>query len=348
MFYHVKDLQFNARVSAPDPRFANLLLQQFGGPNGELKAAMQYFVQAFGAKEPYPDKYDLLMDIATEEFSHLEIVGATIQMLLAGVNGKLKDAADESEIMKIMGGKASKENVIHEAMTNPHFLIESGGGPMVTDSRGIPWSGTYVNANGDLTVDLRSNMGAEARAKIVYEYLMKFTDDPYVKETLRFLMTREVAHFQMFDAALQTIQPNFPPGVLQGDPKHSNTYFNMSNGANVRGPWNEGVSPGLGEVWRYIEDPIDHVVMTNGLLDQEIDGTKRTKETVAELNEMLSKQRSEEVVSATPTGENQWSTYQGPSDGESRTPTDEGTSKRRRSTPGSGSAKSKPSSKNSN
>jgi Mn-containing catalase len=340
MFYHVKDLQFNARVSAPDPRFANLLLQQFGGPNGELKAAMQYFVQAFGAKDPYPDKYDLLMDIATEEFSHLEIVGATIQMLLTGVNGKLKDAADESEIMKIMGGKASKENVIHEAMSNPHFLIESGGGPMVTDSRGIPWSGTYVNANGDLTVDLRSNMGAEARAKIVYEYLMKFTDDPYVKETLRFLMTREIAHFQMFEAALQTIQPNFPPGVLQGDPKHSNTYFNMSNGADIRGPWNEGVSPGLGEVWRYISDPIDHVISTNGLVNQDADGTRRTEETVQELNETLSKQRSEEVISATPSGENQWSTYTESPDLESRTPGDETPTKRKRTTPGSAKSKS--------
>lgn len=309
MFYHVKDLQFNARVSAPDPRFANLLLQQFGGPNGELKAAMQYFVQAFGAKEPYPDKYDLLMDIATEEFSHLEIVGATIQMLLSGVNGKLKDAADESEIMKLLGGKASKENVIHDAMSNPHFLIESGGGPMVTDSRGIPWSGTYVNANGDLTVDLRSNMGAESRAKIVYEYLMKFTDDPYVKETLRFLMTREIAHFQMFDAALQTIAPNFPPGVLQGDPRYGNTYFNMSNGQEMRGPWNEGVSPQLGEVWNYIDDPIAHVASTNGLLDQQIQGTERTESVVQKMNEELSKERSAEVVAATPMGEKQWSSY---------------------------------------
>src|SRR4051812_50226198 len=119
MFYHVKDLQFNARVSAPDPAFARLLLQQFGGPNGELKAALQYFVQAFGAKDPYPDKYDMLMDIATEEFSHLEIVGATIQMLLSGVNGKLKYAADESEIMKLLGGKAAKENVIHDALAIP-------------------------------------------------------------------------------------------------------------------------------------------------------------------------------------------------------------------------------------
>src|SRR3546814_10793400 len=70
MFHHFKELQFNARVSGPDPRFATLLLEQFGGGNGELKAAMQYFVQAFSVRQPYPDKYDLLMDIATEELSH--------------------------------------------------------------------------------------------------------------------------------------------------------------------------------------------------------------------------------------------------------------------------------------
>lgn len=344
MFYHVKDLQFNARVSNPDPRFANLLLQQFGGPNGELKAAMQYFVQAFSAKQPYPDKYDLLMDIATEEFSHLEIVGATIQMLLSGVNGKLKDAADEAEIMNIMGGKASKENVIHEAMSNPHFLLESAGGPMVTDSRGVPWSGTYVNANGDLTVDLRSNIAAESRAKIVYEYLMKFTDDPYVKETLKFLMTREIAHFQMFEAALQTIQPNFPPGVLQGDPRFSNTYFNMSNGSEIRGPWNEGVSPELGEVWRYVHDPIEHVAATNGLMDQDIEGTRRTLETVQELDEKLSTVRSREIKTATPTGENQWSRYENPS-AESQSENDEHSTRARQKSPGSASGKTKSASK---
>jgi Mn-containing catalase len=316
MFYHVKDLQFNARVSGPDPRFANLLLQQFGGPNGELKAAMQYFVQAFSAKEPYPDKYDLLMDIATEEFSHLEIVGATIQMLLSGVNGKLKDAADEAEIMELLRGKAAKENVIHEAMVNPHFLVESAGGPVLTDSHGIPWNGTYVNANGDLTVDLRSNIAAESRAKIVYEYLMKFTDDPYVKDTLTFLMTREVAHFQMFQAALETIQPNFPPGILQADPRHSNTYFNMSSGQEARGPWNEGTSPQLGETWRYIEDPIAHVESTNGLIDQNIEGTDRTDALIQKINKDLSRERSEEIKAATTEGENQWSQYVLSGDGE--------------------------------
>lgn len=309
MFYHVKDLQFNARVSRPDPVFANMLLQQFGGPNGELKAALQYFVQAFGAKDPYPDKYDMLMDIATEEFSHLEIVGATIQMLLAGVNGKLKDDADEAEIMKLLEGKAARENVIHDAMVNPHFLLESAGTPILTDSRGIPFSGTYINANGDLSVDLRSNMGAESRAKIVYEYLMKFTDDPYVKETLKFLMTREVAHFQMFEAALETIQPNFPPGARQADPRYSNIYFNMSSGAEVRGPWNDGVSTKLQETWQYIEDPIAHVESTTGLVDQPIAGTDRTEALVEKISRDLARERSEEVLATTPTGENQWSEY---------------------------------------
>ena len=84
MFYHSKELQFNARVSRPDPRFAALMLEQFGGGNGELSAAMQYFVQAFGCRKPFPDKYDMLMDIAAEELGHLEIVGATVQMLLKG------------------------------------------------------------------------------------------------------------------------------------------------------------------------------------------------------------------------------------------------------------------------
>ncbi|MBF9254581.1 manganese catalase family protein [Pontibacter sp. 172403-2] len=309
MFYHVKELQFNARVSKPDPKFASLLLEQFGGANGELKAAMQYFVQAFPARQPHPDKYDLLMDIATEEFSHLEIVGATIQMLLGGISGELKKSAEESEIMQLLDGKSAKENFIHEAMVNPQFFALSGGGPTLTNSQGVPWNAAYVTANGDLTVDLRSNMAAESRAKIVYEYLLQFTDDPYVKETLRFLMTREVAHFQMFEAALDSIQPNFPPGVLQSDPRYSNTYYNMSNGADVRGPWNEGPSPKMGETWQYVHDPLRQVIETNGLLDKEIEGTSRTQESVEAMNKQLSEERSAKIEAAVPKGENEWSTY---------------------------------------
>jgi len=309
MFHHVKELQFNARVSKPDPRFAALLLEQFGGGNGELKAAMQYFVQAFAARQPYPKHYDLLMDIATEEFSHLEIVGATIQMLLKGVNGELKNAAEESELNPLLGGVGAKESLIHDAMMHPEFLVLSGGGPRLTNCQGVPWTGAYVNANSDLTVDLRSDIAAESRAKIVYEYLMKFTDDMYVKETLRFLMTREVAHFQMFEAALQQIQPNFPPGVLQGDPRFSNLYFNMSDGAEVRGPWNEGTSPGLGETWQYIDNPVNYVAQSQGMSNQEPQGTPRTMDDVNDLNKQMSKLKSKEIKDAMPDGVSQWSNY---------------------------------------
>lgn len=309
MFCHIKDLQFNARVSKPDPRFARLLLEQFGGANGELKAAMQYFVQAFSCRNPFPDKYDMLMDIATEELGHLEIVGATIQMLLGPVNGKMKDVVENMEINAMMNGKASKEDFIHQAATNPHFLVLAPGSPMLTDSNGNPWCATYVTANAEPTVDLRSNLAAESRAKIVYEYLIPFTDDPYVKETLGFLMTREVAHYQQFEAALETIQPNFPPGVFQTDPKYSNLYYNTSKGEDARGPWNEGRSTQLKEEWQYIDDPIEQVRSTDGLLDMEPEGTERTEEMVCQMDKDLAKLRSEQILSATPAKDMQWSQY---------------------------------------
>lgn len=310
MFYHSKELQFKARVSRPDPRFARMLLEQFGGANGELSASMQYFVQAFACRKPYPDKYDMLMDIATEELGHLEIVGATIQMLLKGVNGNLKDAAEKNDIFA--DGK-KKEDFIHAAISvNPQFGAVTGGGPCLTDSNGAPWQGCYISANSDLTVDLRVDIAAESRAKIVYEYLMQFTDDKDVLATLNFLMTREVAHFQQFEAALATIRPNFPPGVLQTDPRYSNLYYNNSAGSDARGPWNEGRSEGLDEEWLYVEKPHEHVIETCGLTDIEPQGTDRTLASVRSADRKLSRERSGEVRRATPSDEQQWCEYDGP------------------------------------
>jgi Mn-containing catalase len=309
MFHHVKDLQFNARVSRPDPRFANLLLEQFGGENGELAAAMQYFTQAFGAKVPHPDKYDMLMDIATEEFSHLEIVGATIQMLLKGVNGDLKNAAEQSEIMVAMNGKAAKESVIHAALSaNPQFLIITGGGVTPRNSQGVPWCASYIHSNGDLTVDLRSNLASESRAKLVYEHLMKFTDDPYIHETLSFLMTREVTHYKMFEAALDSIQPNFPPGVLAADPRYLQNVYNLSDGT-VRGPWNEGEIKDMGKEFIYVEKPLQQVQETEGQTKLPDDLSKELKDT-AKLDKKMSEVKSAEVSNAEPKGVAQWSTYE--------------------------------------
>ncbi len=310
MFHHVKKLQFNARVSEPDPRFAKLLLEQFGGPNGELKAAMQYFVQAFSCHNPYPDKYDLLMDIAAEELSHLEIVGATITMLLEGVNSDLKNAAETSAVVKLARGRNAKEELIQQAVSNPAFVIESAGGPTLTDAQGHPWNGMYVSANGDLTVDLRSDIAAESRAKIVYEYLLQFTEDPDVQDSLRFLMTREIAHFQMFSAALNSIEPNFPPGVLQGDPRFTHKYFNLSKDGDVRGAWNQGQGPWpKGEEWVFIDDPLQHVDETRGLVDEPAGGSSKSPDQIEEMDHELARIRCDEIEQAVPEGAAQWSAY---------------------------------------
>ena len=257
MFIHNKDLQFEVRVNQPDPRFATLLQEQFGGANGELKAAMQYFTQAFVLREKNPKLYDLFMDIATEELSHLEMVGSMITMLLDGLNDDLKVANERCDWMPAVASRDGKDEIIHSVAVTPLFLTLSGGGPDVKDSAGTPWSGAFVNANGDPSVDLRSNLGAESRAKVVYEYLKQFTDDPGVQDTLTFLMTREVAHFQQFTAALNELPVNFPPAQLPGDDRFQNVAFNMSNGdGSVRGPWNEGQGPWPGGMeWEYVEKP---------------------------------------------------------------------------------------------
>jgi Mn-containing catalase len=98
--------------------------------------------------------------------------------------------------------------------SGPNVL--GGGGPRLTDSMGAPWTAAYIDTIGQPVADLQSDIAAEARAMIVYERLIKQRDDVACKETLTFLMTREVAHQKMFQAALDAITGNFPPGTLEG------------------------------------------------------------------------------------------------------------------------------------
>ncbi|WP_254607458.1 manganese catalase family protein [Brevundimonas vesicularis] len=124
-----------------------------------------------------------------------------------------------------------------------------GGAPALINSAGVPWTAAYIDSIGDPACDLRSNIAAESRAKIVYERLINCTDDPGVKDALNFLMTREVAHQKSFEKALYAMEPNFPAGKLVGLPAFADKYYDMSQGeGDVRGPWNEG------EQWEFIND----------------------------------------------------------------------------------------------
>lgn len=222
MYHHVKKLMYTVRVDDADPKFGNMLLEQFGGANGELAAAMQYSIQGLNCEDP--ERKDLLMDIGTEELSHLEIVGALARLHLKPL-------------------KFDREY----AEADPLIAIAGGGGVNLFNSQGNPWTADYLKITGELDVDLRSNIAAEARAKIVYERLINFTTDPGTKDALQFLMTREITHMKAFSAALESMnKPLFMIGKIPPTPGLVDQFFNTSTGAgedgeiDARGPWNQG------------------------------------------------------------------------------------------------------------
>ena len=220
MYHHIKKMMYTVNVGTPDVKFGNMLLEQFGGANGELAAAMQYTIQGWNCVDDLARR-DLLLDIGTEELSHLEVVGALIRMHL----------------------KPMKENR-EAAEADPLICIAGGGGVDLRNSMGNAWTSDYLKITGELDVDLRSNIAAEARAKIVYERLINYTDDPGSIDTLQFLMTREVTHMKAFSAALESLEKSpFAIGRLAVTPGIVDQYFNGSTGdgdegeTDMRGPW---------------------------------------------------------------------------------------------------------------
>jgi len=222
MYHHIKKLMYTVHIGTPDPKFGNMLLEQFGGANGELAAAMQYSIQGLNCDDP--ERKDMLMDIGTEELSHLEVVGTLARMHLK----PLKNNRESAEI-------------------DPLIAIAGGGGVALHNSVGDAWTADYLKITGELDVDLRSDIAAEARAKIVYERLINFTDDAGTIAALQFLMTREITHMKAFTVALESMGKNpFSIGSIPPTTELVRQYFDDSTGVgdlgepNARGPWNEG------------------------------------------------------------------------------------------------------------
>lgn len=226
MFFHKKELiAKDVKIDEPNPKFAELLLEQFGGATGELSAALQYWVQSFHTKDQ--GIKDMLQDIAVEEFSHLEMVGKLIES-----HTKNADQTD--------------------AYNSTLFAVR-GQGPHFIDSQGSAWTATYLNEGGHVVRDLRANIAAEAGARQTYEALIKIAPDAGTKETLVHLLTREIAHTKMFMKALDSMGKLDDPffGNVQPD-ETVDIYYNLSSDgqADERGPWNADKD------FRYIADPM--------------------------------------------------------------------------------------------
>jgi Mn-containing catalase len=224
MFFHKKETIHSVKVNEANPRFAQLLLEQFGGATGELTAALQYWTQSFHCENP--GIKDMLQDIAIEEFGHLEMIGQLIESHTKNV--------DQTDAYK-----------------STLFAVR-GMGPHLLDSQGNAWSATYVNEGGDVVRDLRADIAAEAGARQTYEALIKLAPDEGTKNTLVHLLTREISHTQMFMNALDSLGKLTDPvfGTIQPD-ETVDIYYNLStNGQqDQRGPWNSEPT------FRYVANP---------------------------------------------------------------------------------------------
>ena len=181
MFMYEKKLQYPVRVSNRDVRMARNILNQYGGPDGEFSASMNYLTQRFCM--PLNELKGLLTDIGTEELGHMEMIATIFKKLLEG---------------------ASREELIAAGFDGYYANHEFC--PFYTDSSGVPWTATYTQAKGDVVADLYNNMAGEQKARATYENLITLTDDPLLKDTLRFLREREIIHFQRFGEGLRLAQ----------------------------------------------------------------------------------------------------------------------------------------------
>jgi len=202
LFKHEKPLLHPVRVDRPNPNYAAILQENLGGASGELTAAMQYITQSLRCKDP--EIRDLLLDIGAEELSHLEIIATTVNLL----NGE------------DLAGTGATVGAI-EAHTLGGLL------PQLSNSSGHPWTAAYVSATGDLAADLMSDIAAEQRAKVVYEYLYRQINDRGVRETIDFLLNREEAHSGLFREAFNRVKDTGSQRDF-GVERHARQYFDMS------------------------------------------------------------------------------------------------------------------------
>ncbi|MFH8798105.1 manganese catalase family protein [Streptomyces sp. NPDC017936] len=253
MFRHTNQLQFEAKPEKPDAVYAHKLQELIGGAYGEMTVTMQYLFQGWNCR--MPGKYrDLIMDTATEEIGHVEMIATMVARLLEGApSTATPDAASSDPVVAaVVGGM------------DPQQAIISGGGPLPADSNGYPWNGRYIVASGNLLADFQANAAAEAQGRLQAARLYNMTDDPGVRAMLKFNLARDSVHQQQWLAAIEELEADgleptrIAPNALFDEEESGDAYaiWHLSDGtAGATGRWVGAPMPG-GEQVTYLEDPV--------------------------------------------------------------------------------------------
>lgn len=178
MWSYEKKLEFPVNIKNPNPKYAGIIISQFGGPDGELGASMRYLTQRYSM--PYSEVKAILTDIGTEELAHLEMVCAMVHQLTRKLSYE-----------QIKESGFDKYFVDHTAAVYP------------VAAAGLPWRAEYIAAKGDILADLHEDLAAEQKARVTYDNLLRLIDDPDIREPLKFLRQREIVHYQRFGEALR-------------------------------------------------------------------------------------------------------------------------------------------------
>ncbi len=178
MWQYSKKLQYPVNIKNPNPKYAKIIISQFGGPDGELAASMRYLSQRYSM--PYPELKALLTDIGTEELAHMEMVSAMVQQLTR---------------------KLTPEEITASGFDT--YFVDHTAGVYPVAASGVPWTASYIGVKGDVITDLHEDLGAEQKARTTYDNLLRLIDDPDIRDPLKFLRQREIVHYQRFGEGLR-------------------------------------------------------------------------------------------------------------------------------------------------
>ncbi len=183
MWIYEKKLQYPIKIKNPNPRLAQVIISQYGGPDGELGASLRYLSQRYSM--PYDVAKGALTDIGTEELAHLEMVGTLVYQLTRNLS--------PDEIDKQGFGT---------------YFVDHTTGVYPQAASGTPWNAAMMQVKGDPITDLHEDMAAEMKAKTTYDNILRLSDDPDVNDVIKFLRQREIVHYQRFGELLRHVQDN--------------------------------------------------------------------------------------------------------------------------------------------